>query len=241
VQRDLDVMKTSTGSVTLHMKDGSAVAINDTRQRAVGGPVVNAYQLGASQTLTLRLVAGHHQLVASAGGKQATVELDIQSGSKLDQELAFPEASPAATIPVAAPQAAVTPTPAPAPASPPGDSGGSGLRTTGLILGGVGVAALVGGAVTGFIGLHKHSTMVAECPDSTCAYHSASEQSSFQSDQSSLKTLGTATTVLLIGGGVLAATGVTLFVAGGSKHGEQVSLVTGLGPFGAGLAARGAF
>jgi len=239
IQRDLDIMKNSTGSVTLHVKGGTAVTVNDTRTRAVGGPVINAYQLAANQTLTLRLVAGHHSIVATADGKQAGLELDISSDTKLDQELDLDKSPVAAPGPAPAPVPAV-PAPAP-PAAAAQAHGMSGVRTVGLVVGGVGVAALVGGAVTGILGASKQSSLNNECPNHTCAYHTAAEEKSFNSDKDSLKTYGTATTALLIGGGVLAATGVTLFIAGGSKHEEGVSLLTTFGPFGASLAARGAF
>ncbi|HWZ93248.1 MAG TPA: hypothetical protein VNW92_30520, partial [Polyangiaceae bacterium] len=75
----------------------------------------------------------------------------------------------------------------------------------------------------------------------TCTYHSPAEQSSFQSDKSSLKTLGLTTSALLIGGGVLAATGITLYLTGGPKRDEAVSVVTSFGPLGGSIAARGSF
>jgi hypothetical protein len=115
------------------------------------------------------------------------------------------------------------------------------LRTVGLVIGGVGVAALVGGAVTGFVGAHKQSVLNGKCPDYICSYHSAAEKSSFDSDKDSLRTLGTATTALLIGGGVLGATGITLFLTSGSKHEQRLSLVTLFGPSGGSFAALGAF
>jgi hypothetical protein len=231
IQRDLEIMKNSAGSVTLHVKDGSAATITDTRQRSVGGPVVNEYQLAPNAPLTLRLVAGHHSLVVSSADKQAKLELEVSSDTRRDQEV---------TLAVAAPSLAPQPVSSPPLQATPAGSQASPLRTAGLIVGGVGVAALVGGTITGILGASKQSSLNDKCPDHTCTYHSAAEQSSFQSDKDSLKTLGTATTALLIGGGVLAATGITLFVAGSSKR-EQVSLVTSFGPFGGSIAARGAF
>jgi hypothetical protein len=236
VQRDLDIMKNSTGSVALHVKGGAAVTVSDTRQRSVGGPVINSYQLGEGQTLTLRLVAGHHSIVASADGKQASLELDVTSDSKLDQELDLDKSAAAA----AALAPASTPTPAPAPPPAPPEHA-SGLQAVGLVMGGVGVAALIGGTVTGILGANKQSALNAKCPDHVCTYRTRAEEDSFNSDKSALKTYGAATTALLIGGGVLTATGITLFIAGGSKHSESVSLVTQFGPFGGSIAARGAF
>lgn len=234
VQRDLDVMKGSTGSVTLRVKGGAAATIDDTRQRSVGGPVLNSYQLAPGGALTLRLVAGHHSIAATAGDQHASVELDVTSDTKLEQELEL--AAPAAAVPTPSPAPPAPIAPAPTPTKPSGSS----VQTAGLIVGGVGVAALVGGAVTGIIGLGKKSSLNDKCPDHVCAYHSSAEQSSLQSDKDSLKTYGTATTALLLGGGVLAATGVTLFVVGSPKK-EQVSFTSTFGPFGAAFGARGSF
>jgi hypothetical protein len=240
IQRDLDIMKASTGSVTLHVLGGTAVTVNDTRQRSVGGPVVNSYQLAANQALTLRLVAGHHSIVANAHGKQASLELDISSDTKLDQELDLDKSPAPAALPVGAPLTPASPA-LPAPAATEQHAGSSTLRTVGVVVGGVGVAALVGGAVTGIVGANKQSTLNGKCPDYTCSYHSAAEKSSFDSDKSSLRTLGTATTALLIGGGVLTATGITLFLTGGPKRSERLSLTTLFGPSGGSVVARGAF
>jgi len=235
IKRDLEVTKTSSGTVILHLNGGAAAVLTDTRERSVGGPVVNSYQLGAGETLALQLIAGHHVITASATGKRATVDVDVTAGVKRDQELSFDQASAATATP-----AVGAPTPQTAPPAP-ATSHGSGIRTAGLVIGGVGVAALVGGAVAGLVGLKKQSNLESECPNHTCSFGSADEQNNFQNDKNSLKSMGTVTTALLIGGGALTAVGVTLFVVGGSKHDEQVSLVTELGPFGGTLAARGAF
>ncbi len=239
IRRDIDVMKTSSGTVELHVKDGSAATISDTRERSVGGPVVNSYQLAAGATLPLQLIAGRHVIAVNANGKHATVDLEVQAGGKQDAELSFdqPGAPSAAPPPAATTATAPSPTPAPAPA----EHGSSTTRTAGLVVGGVGVATLVGGAVAGLIGLKQHSDLENECPNHTCTFSTAAEQNKFQSDKDSLKSMGTVTSVLLIGGAALTAVGVTLFTVGGTKHEESVSLVTGFGPLGGSLAARGAF
>jgi Tetratricopeptide repeat len=238
IKRDLEVTRTSSGTVALHVSGGAAALITDTRERSVGGPVVNSYQLAEGEILALQLIAGHHVIAASTAGKHASVDLDVQAGTKQDQELSFDQAGPAVAAPVPGAPAPVPPAPTPTAST---TAGSSGLRTAGLVVGGVGVAALVGGAVAGLVGLKKRSNLTAECPDHTCSFSSADEQSKFQSDRDSLKTMGTVTSVLLLGGGALTAVGVTLFVVGGNKHQEQVSLVTEFSPFGGTLAARGAF
>ena len=237
IKRDLEVTRTSSGTVALHVNGGAAALITDTRERSVGGPVVNSYQLAAGETLALQLIAGHHVIAASTTGKHTSVDLDVQAGTKQDQELSFDQAGPAVAAPAPGAAALQAPMAVPTASTTPSNSG---MRTAGLVVGGVGVAALIGGAVAGLVGLKKHSNLESECPDHTCSFSTAAEQSKFQSDKDSLKTMGTVTSVLLIGGGALTAVGVTLFVVSG-KHEEKVSLVTEFGPFGGTLAARGAF
>jgi hypothetical protein len=116
------------------------------------------------------------------------------------------------------------------------------LRTTGLIVGGVGVAALIGGGVTGFLGMSKQSDLDDRCPNEQCHFTSDAEKASLESDQDSLDTLATLTTALLVGGGVLTATGVTLYIVGGpSSETEKVSVAPTFGPGVAGLSAQGTF
>lgn len=74
-----------------------------------------------------------------------------------------------------------------------------------------------------------------------CSYGSDAERQSFESDRDALKSKGTLTTVFLIGGGVLAAGGATLFVLGGNSKETQVSAVPCVAPGLLGLSAQGAF
>ncbi|MBL8602083.1 MAG: PEGA domain-containing protein [Myxococcales bacterium] len=82
------------------------------------------------------------------------------------------------------------------------------LRTVGLIVGGVGVASLIGGAVAGVMASGEFSDLEAACPNRQCT--SASDLAR----RDSVDTLAGASTALLIGGGVLTAAGAVLFVVG---------------------------
>jgi len=68
---------------------------------------------------------------------------------------------------------------------------------------GLGVGALIGGAVTGGLALGKHSALQDACGDNPCPDR--------QSDIDAGKTLMTTTNILLIAGGALVAGGVVLF------------------------------
>lgn len=230
IRRDLDVMKATSGTVVLKVASGATV--EDTRTRSVGGPVVNNYSVSGSGSVTLRLTAGHHTLRANAAGKSGVLDLDITPGEQVEHTIALSD-RPA---PTAAPSTAGAPG---ATAPPPARS--SGLRTAGLVIGGVGVAALVGGGVTAFLGSRAQSDLESRCPNKRCEYDSADQKASFESDRDSLKTMGTMTTVLLIGGGVLAATGATLFVVGGSSKEPQVTASASFAPGMLGLNAQGRF
>ena len=233
VKRDLNVMKATSGTLVLTVAGASGVTVEDTRTRSVGGPVVNLYPVPNSGKLTLRLASGHHTLRASAAGKSGALELDVKSGESTSQTLTLS----AGQAPAAAPSAA--PAPAASAAAPPRSSG---LKTAGLVIGGVGVAALIGGGVTGFLGLSAQSDLESRCPGNRCEYDTPADKQAFESDRDSLETMGTLTTALLIGGGVLAAGGATLFVIGGSSSKEAAVATTPyVGPGALGLSARGRF
>jgi hypothetical protein len=204
---------------------------------------ISALLVGAPQPID----PGTHQVSVSAPGfKTTAISVTMKDAERQSVALALePDpnaaagagAAPSSPPASSAPAAATAPTPAPSSPS----HAGSGARTAGLVIGGIGAAALIGGTVTGIMGLSKKGSLNDQCPGQVCSYSSPEQQSRFESDKSSLKTLGTATTVLLIGGGALAATGVTLFFVGAPSSSDRVSVVSQFGPFGASLAAQGAF
>jgi hypothetical protein len=242
VERDLRIMKSTSGTVTLLVQGAAAATVEDTRTRNVGGAVVNQYDVPADGRLVLTLAAGKHSLVVEGDGKRASLQVAVQAGANTEHTVALTTdaTAPAATRSASTDHSASSTRQEPADTTQ-GDSASSGLRTAGLIVGGVGVAALVGGGVTGFIGLGKKSDLDDKCPNDECRYSSPDAKSSFESDKNSLATLGNITTALLIGGGVLTATGVTLFVLGAPTENEQVTMTPTLAPGFAGVSAQGAF
>lgn len=122
-----------------------------------------------------------------------------------------------------APTAAVVPPPAPAPAPGPapvvrsGDDG-SGQRTVGFIVGGVGVAGVAVGAVTGLIAMGKNSDSKKACPnDGACASSDA------VSANDSAKTFGLVSTIGFIAGGAALAAGAILIFTAPSDKGSTRS------------------
>lgn len=120
----------------------------------------------------------------------------------------------------AASRAPAQPEPAPAPPPPatteppretPRDGGGSSVvGTTGWVLFGLGSAAAVGGIVTGVLALDRND-----------AFESATRRSEQLSLQDEVRTYALITDILLIGGGVVAATGIVLAIIGASESGSS--------------------
>lgn len=122
--------------------------------------------------------------------------------------------------------------------SPSSDTPHSALKTAGFVTAGVGVAALVGGGVTGYLASSKFNELENDCPiRNNCAVNDLEQR------RSSIKTLSTATNLLLIGGGVLAAAGITmvLLAPSGSAGSPAVSLQFSPVPSGGHVTLSGSF
>ena len=91
------------------------------------------------------------------------------------------------------------------PPPPPAPSGGSVRRTLGFVGIGVGGAGLVLGAVTGGLAIPKHSALQTACPGGHCPSTQADALAGYH-------VLTNLSTAGFIAGGVLAATGVVLFI-----------------------------
>jgi hypothetical protein len=140
-------------------------------------------------------------------------EMDDED-AKRAAELAAPRpaaSTPAAPSPtVTAPVAATAPAPAEAPVT--AESSGSGLRAAGLVLGGVGLAAVGTGLVLGLVAKGKNDQVNGECGPSTCA-----TQDGVNTAHSAVS-LSTAATVTFIAGAAIMATGVTFFIVAPRSH-----------------------
>lgn len=204
----------------------------------------------AGTNLTLRLRSGSHTIaVTSSDGKTEKWEVVLSPGKSVDHRFEFAAAGAAAT-PAATPAGAAPPTetqPAPAgqqPGAPPAEEPkkGSPLKLVGFIAAGVGGAALVGGVVTGLMAKSKDKKATDQCVDKVCP-------TSAEKDFDSASSLATVTNVLFIGGGVLAAAGVSLIIVGGKSSAEnpkpasepRLRLTPVAGSDGVGLFATGSF
>lgn len=98
-----------------------------------------------------------------------------------------------------------------------GPSGGRGwMRPTGITLGAAGVAALIGGGVLGFLSTSARNTIANAEKNSAGVVVGITEREA-QALDAQARTFALVANVLFVAGGVLAATGVGLFIFGGES------------------------
>ncbi len=106
------------------------------------------------------------------------------------------------------------------------------LKIAGWVLAGTGAAGLIVGGVTGLLAIHKGSSLKDEwgtsLPDSE------------RDEVDAMNGLADASTISLIAGGVLGATGAVLIILGAKKE-TAVALQPAVSPDGAGLLLEGRF
>ncbi len=196
ITRDLQTL--TTGVVELRLQvtapPGTKVIVTDVRTPVKGERVTNTYPLPADATkLMIGARSGHHVLTARAAGFQDEPwEHDALAGSKETHEfrmrpLAGPSPSPSAPAPA---RVALEPEPAP-------------NRVPWVVVG-AGAAMVAAGAITGVVALGKQQTLADACPSDRCP-----ATFDLAGARASAKTMIGVTDVLLIGGGVLVAGGVT--------------------------------
>lgn len=182
---------------------------------------------------------GTHIVEARAPGKRGA-RLEVApsaAGSTVKTVIPLLEDDPSAGAAAAAPAAAVAATPQPAqplPAQPPpqsapgtasadsGSSGGSGLRTTGFVVGGIGVAAAATGAVFLLLGKNENDKALELCQGGVQGNICDTETDVINHDRH-VEAAKTNFTIGYVGLGVGAAaitTGVILIAVGGSRSSQ---------------------
>jgi hypothetical protein len=169
---------------------------------------------GASLGVALPIDPGEHVIVTRApGGAEERVSITLEAGESKRLELPqTPFAPPAAAPPAAAPPA-VEPTARPPVENPKGD--GSVQRTLAYVTGGVGIAGLLVGSITGLLAFDRKATVDDECPDGR---NSCSKAGVDAADSG--KSLATASTVAFAVGLAGVATGVTLILTAPDDEGR---------------------
>lgn len=138
---------------------------------------------------------GKHRIVVQpTGAASAERSFEVREGQALALTLDAPAAGPASP-----------------PAAPPPDDGADEdgeirpLRVVGVVAMGVGIAAVGAGVVPAVMSQNEESELEPSCPGGTCP-PAKSEELSAAEDKALLAN------ILFIGGGVVAATGLTLFL-----------------------------
>ena len=134
-------------------------------------------------------------------------------------------------------------TPKPVPTAPATGSDGSGRRTAGFVIGGVGLLALIGAGVTGALVVANDSTIEEECPNQRCSTEGLDEISTSETLMV-LNAIGLGVGVVGLGVGT-----VLVLTAGGSSAPEKtgraprrlVSIAPVIGPAGGAAVVRAAF
>ena len=185
---------------------------------------------------------GEHLIEAAAPGRQPfSKRVTIADG-----------ASELVAIPILAESGkAETPaTPAPAPTAPAAaetgaSSGGSPLRTVGLVAGGIGIVVMGVGTYFGISAIGKNSDSNANGCNASSNVCTSAAGKVLRSDAVSA---GNVSTALFVVGGLLTAGGVVMFIVGGSSSkGDSapakpaVAAAPLVGPGSAGLALSGRF
>jgi hypothetical protein len=170
---------------------------------------------------------GRHTIEAAAPGKAPlSFSIDVAAGNAgarveipelLDRSNAVAPPPPPPGVPVAPPPPApvvkAPPPPSPPPAPEPAAPGPSKRRVAAFVTGGLGVASLVAGAITGGLAIGKKSTIQSNCGASAGfpGDPSACNQTGVTAGNA-LKALAAASTATFVVGVVGVGVGVALFV-----------------------------
>jgi hypothetical protein len=183
---------------------------------------------------------GQHTFVFEAAGlppvTQTFVAKEGEKARRISVQIGNP-ASPAAPTPVGAATAAEPPGTEQGPAGVEEGTRGpsTARRTAGLVIGGVGFAGLAAGAVFGFLAIGEKNDYLKNC-GSNIGAPSGFCNSDGVAGHNDASTKATVSTVLFVGGGVVAAAGAVLFLTAPSGAARAS---VGVGP--TGVFARGTF
>jgi hypothetical protein len=196
IQQDLATLTVSVVRIHLTVTPADARVV-DVRVPVRGDRITNTYA-AKNGKIEIGVRPGHHIFTAKANGyNEETWEAEAHAGGK--EEHAFVLKKPEAALP---PPPPVT-TPVVERKSNPWP----------WVLTGVGGAMIGAGVVTGILALGKTSDIEKKCPNDMCPVNY-----DLEGERGSARTLVTLTDVFLIGGGVLAAGGLTWAILSSSSE-----------------------
>jgi len=181
-----------------------------------------------------RVNPGHHVIVAKTNGADGRLEADVAEGETKPVTIVLVANASAHAGPESPPETATSP--------PPEGGGNKTLMIAGIAVGGVGVAGIAVGAVTGILTLSKKSSLQSECN----ASHECPPSSFGTFD--SANSMATISTIAFIAGGVCLGAGITGVILGTRKgtsdespkvdDSPKVTFTPWIGPGGAGVSGR---
>jgi hypothetical protein len=226
-----DALRARAPRLTIVVPEGAPVDATVTRD----GVVLEA----PSWNVALPVDPGEHVVRLEAPGRAPTeARITIGDGEALSVPLALGAVAPAADRPP--PPAASRPPQA----SPAADRGLTGVQTGGLILGGVGVAALGAGSVFGLLTLGEKSTIDRACPASPGGGARLCSTREGKDAADSAATTGAISTVAFGVGAAALAGGILMLVLGdddGAAAAADVRPVLSADATGGFAGARGRF
>jgi hypothetical protein len=186
----------------------------------IDGNVVDRFYYGDGGSIAV--YPGRHRLAVTAPGKvpwtesfEGTVGKPVSVGVQLEDgspavtsggHPSSPPPPPVVLLPAPSPPVLLAPV-SPPPAHPDAHDG-SARRTTGLVVGGVGVAGLVAGVITGSLVFVEKGSITSSCTIyPQCGKNFSSAESSYGKAQ----TLGAASEVGFIAGGAALVTGAVIY------------------------------
>jgi hypothetical protein len=210
--------------------DVSGVGPADALEVSVDGEVVPK----AALSLPFRVNPGHHAVVARSAGRELKREVDAVEARAVAVELAFAsQATPASAV-AAGSHDEPAPAPPPVAAAP---SASKGLPPLAYVGGGVGVAGILVGTITGISAISHKNAAKKGCVGGACP-------PSTWSDLDSARSLATGSTVAFVVGAIGLAVGVGSVLLGDEKQSmsERALVVSpDVGPRGARLTVAGRF
>ena len=176
-------------------------------ERTLPTMVVTAHSSAGGDLYAVKVSMDGHLLLASLDGEAMPVNpglhtFHFESAGMVPtdrQALVKEGGKEQSVVGVLTPVAPPPPPPKTVLTTPPTTSSGSGVRTAGFILGGIGIAGLAAGAVAGILALSAKSS---DCPDDVCK----------PGDKSTVTTDAHISTAGFIAGGVLLAAGAGMVI-----------------------------
>ena len=213
VQTEIARLRVMTGIVQVDAEEGMVIVVDGTRRGT----------FPTTQRVPVAATVVHEVVAVTADGNEIRKEIRVSGGDSISVSLTPDDESVAAVEPVDDATTAVSP-------PVPTDTSDASAKKTRLFVGGLavagtGVALVVAGSVCGALVLKKENTLSSRCTGGVC---SADEQRIIDSRDRLL----TASTVLWVVGGTLAAAGGALILVSKlKKEKKTVSFYPTLGGF----------